>query len=558
MSKHNQVEQQLAIYRELSAAERQAVDRHVQNCAACARTQAVYQAMDRALVHLPTPVPDASLRPGFYAALAGAQPPQPLLTLVMGRLPALAAQLVLLVVLLVLGWTVWQGVDEWMAQPAETAVSVTNTPEPTPTATTVPDEPDEEAAVHPIPTPETTDIKPQALSPLFTAPSIQLWPMSWMPPDYLWHPDSHWLGFWLNDQLTFFNPERQEICPFPHDQPERSYELGWHTDGTAVVYGQGQLSGWRGEPCRDEWEAVNDITNFYWPSLFFHPISPDQTYRVEALVTEEGQGNIWINLSLIEQASGLAVNNFTYLHEGSRPNSFPNVWYLRENPGAGRWLDDETFLVNMTLDQGPLLLTTGGEVINLARDLFDVPERIGQQGEFLLWAEAVYQADTDTFDFLLSANFNVNAAPPALLYHGDSGIVEQLPAEASQFVFSANGRWLAIYPQPAMTASSQVRYDRWLRLVKPAGNENYYLLPDEAHRHRHLDANWERLAVVDSAAGRVTIQTFPDETALAVWFTDDYTLHDSAAWSPNGRFLLLSGTHKESGEDGLFLIETGS
>jgi len=70
----------------------------------------------------------------------------------------------------------------------------------------------------------------------------------------------------------------------------------------------------------------------------------------------------------------------------------------------------------------------------------------------------------------------------------------------------------------------------------------------------------DRLRQVDNrrASGCVTIQTFPDETPLAVWSTDEYTLHHTAAWSPDGRFLLLSGRHKESGEDGLFLIETGS
>jgi hypothetical protein len=1042
MSEHNQVEQQLAIYRELSAAERQAVDRHVQNCAACARTQAVYQAMDGALVRLPMPVPDAGLRPGFYAALAGAQPPQPLLTLVMGRLPALAAQMVLLAVLLVLGWTIWQGAEEWMAQPVETAVTPTEVPDApaltdqiyitlqdvrysseatvidvtvhtdarwvpdVPTASPplglmardmqltdsvgreypglgvlgglatvdptngsglfdlslqfgpiapnagqlalafnleftnlpaaevltialdgrqpgdtwteaqaitfaglpldvdyaltphaggpadalllalhvappdwpdirllcltlygssqaldltnqcadsdgsishhyalnegLPDEPvrlfmsgslylepawqltwavpesavstesavsatptllattpteampqtqtidgvsitlldvvygDDEmvieaalgrpervatvrlfddknrpysttqtpraeyqpetgqalltlrfppvaadaqqltlqlsleisreadrtllldlngrqwgdvwpldetvqlgdwpvrltqarlappsqeavgppsafarleitvepilvpgvslgclfirwenstgpgsgcssgpeqiiayldlpdglptqpqpltiegalyldgpwqftwalpdaTAVSPTATPDTADLLPQPLTPIFTAPDIRLWSRIWMMDDRQWATNSDWFGFGVIGEeqeddraflghIHFLNLHSQEVCPFPHHQGHHQGDMmqmvGWAEDDTAVLYNAQQPigAGWQGIPCTDTWQPVADITDLYLPPhlQLYSLISPDETYRIEALVTEEGQGNIWINLSLIEQASGLAVNNFTYLHEGSRPNSFPNVWYLRENPGAGRWLDDETFLVNMTLDQGPLLLTTGGEVINLARDLFDVPERIGQQGEFLLWAEAVYQADTDTFDFLLSANFNVNAAPPALLYHGDSGIVEQLPAEASQFVFSANGRWLAVYPQPAMTTSSQVRYDRWLRPVKPAGNENYYLLPDEAHRHRHLDANWERLAVVDSAAGRVTIQTIPDETPLAIWTTADYTLHNTAAWSPNGRFLLLSGTHKESGEDGLFML----
>ncbi len=1040
MSEHSQVERQIAIYRELSAAERRAVDRHVQHCAACARTQAVYQAMDGALVRLPMPVPDAGLRSGFYAVLAEAQPPQPFLTLVMGRLPALAAQLVLLAVLLVLGWTIWQGVDEWMAaeptavvatvtpdasalteqiyislqdvryiseatviditvhtdarwvpnvptaspplglmardmhltdsegreypgqgvfggvatvdpatgkglfdlslqfgpiapdagqltlafnleftnlpaadmltialdgrqpgdtwteaqaisfaglpldidytltphtggpadalllalhvapppwpdirlicltlyedsqaldlinqcaasdgsishhyalneglpaelvslftsaslylEPAwhltwavpETAVSTeTSVPTPTPLATTpttatpqiqtsdgitvtlldvvygddelvieavlgrhdqvatarlfddknrpyaptqtpraehqpetgqnlltlrfppvaadaqqltlqltleisrqadrtlmmdlngrqwgdvwpldetiqlgtwpvrltharlappgqeavgppspfarleitaepiltsgvslgclflywedgrghgggcssgleqivayvdlpdgLPSQPQPltiegslyldgpwqfawalpgATAVSPTATTDTADLLPQPLTPIFTAPTIRLSPPVWMMGDHQWAANSDWFGFGVIDEgqeddraflghIHFLNLHSQEVCPFPH-QGDMMQMVGWAEDDTAVIYNAQQPigAGWQGIPCSDTWQPVADITDLYLPPQFFNPIaspiSPDETYRAEALVTEEGQGNIWINLSLIEQASGLAVNNFTYLHEGSLPNRFTNVWYLRENPEAGRWLDDETFLVNMTLDHGPLLLTTGGEVVNLARDLFDVPERIGQQGEFLLTAEAVYQADTGTFDFLLSASFNVNAAPPALLYHGDSGIVEQLPAEASQFVFSANGRWLAIYQQPTMI-TSQVGYDRWLRPVKPAGNENYVLLPGEAHRHRHLDANWERLAIVDSVTGRVTIQTFPDETPLAVWTTADYTLHNTAAWSPNGRFLLLSGVHKESGEDGLFLIETGS
>lgn len=1037
MSEHSQVEQQLAIYRELSVAERQAVDRHVQNCAVCARTQAVYQAMDGALVRLPMPVPDADLRPGFYAALAETRPPQPFLTLVMGRLPALAAQLVLLAVLLLLGWTIWQGVEEWMARPVETAVTPTEVPDapaltdqiyitlqdvrysseatvidltvhtdarwvpdvptaspplglmardmqltdsegreypgqgvwggvatvdpatgkglfdlslqfgpiapdagqlalafnleftnlpaaevltialdgrqpgdtwteaqaisfaglpldidytltphtggpadalllalhveppawpdirlicltlyedsqaldltnqcaasdgsishhyalneglpaepvslltsaslylepawhltwnvaetavstestvPTPAPTTpttaMPqiqtsdgitvtlldvvygadelvieavlgrhdqvatarlfddknrpysttqtpraeyqpetgqnlltlrfppvaadaqqltlqltleisrqadrtlmmdlngrqwgdvwplDEtiqleawpvrltqarlapPGQEAvgapsafarleitvepilapgvslgclfmrwgdgmgqesgcssspeqivayldlpdglpaqpqpvtiegslyldgpwqftwtlpgatAVSPTATPATADLLPQPLTPIFTAPTIRLSPPVWMMGDHQWAASSDWFGFGVIDEgqeddraflghIHFLNLHSREVCLFPHHQGDMMQMVGWAEDDTAVIYNAQQPigAGWQGIPCSDTWQPVADITDLYLPPhlQLYSLISPDQTYRVEALVTEEGQGNIWINLSLIEQASGLAVNNFTYLHEGSLPNRFTNVWYLRENPEAGRWLDDETFLVTITLDHGPLLLTTGGEVVNLARDLFDVPERISQQGEFLITAEAVYQADTDTFDFLLSATGSRRAAPPALLYHGDSGIVEQLPAEAIQFVFSANGRWLAIYQQPTMI-TSQVGYDRWLRLVKPAGNENYVLLPAEAHRHRHLDTNWERLAVVDSATGRVTIQTIPDETPLAVWTTADYTLHNTAAWSPNGRFLLLSGTHKESGEDGLFLIETG-
>ncbi|MFO7536483.1 MAG: hypothetical protein R6X32_00305, partial [Chloroflexota bacterium] len=428
------------------------------------------------------------------------------------------------------------------------------------------------AAVSPTATPDTAALLPQPLTPIFTAPAIHLWPAAWRTDAFQWAENGDWFGFGVGAEepengrssngllghIHFLNLQSQEVCPFPHDQDVTAPMLGWGTDDTAVVYNVEQLgAGWWGVPCTDAWQPAADITGVYRPSHPFSPVSPDETYRVEALVTEEGQGNIWINLSLIEQASGLAVNNFTYLHKGSLPNLVINVWHLRENPDAGYWLDNETFLVPITLDQGPLLLTTGGEVVNLARDLFGVPERIGQQGEFLLTADAVYQPDTDTFDFLLSSTFDISAAPPALLYHGDGGIVEQLPADAIQFVFSANGRWLAVYPLAAIS-SSRGYYDRWLRPVKPAGTDDYVLLPDETHRYRHLDANWERLAVVDSVTGRVTIQTFPNETPLAVWTTAEYTLHDAAAWSPDGRFLLLSGTHKESGEDGLFLIETGS
>ncbi|MFO7537865.1 MAG: hypothetical protein R6X32_07370 [Chloroflexota bacterium] len=130
MSEHSQVEQQLAIYRELGAAERQSVERHVQRCAVCARTQAVYQAMDGALGRLPAVVPDASLRAGFYAALAPARPAAPSFwSLAAGRLPSLAAQFVLLAVLLLLGWTIWQGVEEWMAQPTETDIGPTVVPD---------------------------------------------------------------------------------------------------------------------------------------------------------------------------------------------------------------------------------------------------------------------------------------------------------------------------------------------------------------------------------------------------------------------------------------------
>ena len=47
---HNQIEQLLAIYPELAGAEQRLVDRHVQECMACASTQAAYKRMDKELM----------------------------------------------------------------------------------------------------------------------------------------------------------------------------------------------------------------------------------------------------------------------------------------------------------------------------------------------------------------------------------------------------------------------------------------------------------------------------------------------------------------------------
>lgn len=67
---HARCEELLAVYRDLRASERQAVEAHVAACPECAAMLRANQAMDRALASLPAPQPGPGLRERYYAATA--------------------------------------------------------------------------------------------------------------------------------------------------------------------------------------------------------------------------------------------------------------------------------------------------------------------------------------------------------------------------------------------------------------------------------------------------------------------------------------------------------
>jgi hypothetical protein len=153
MNEHTHVQRQLANYRELSAAERRSVDRHAQECAACAETLAAYAKMDRALADLPPLRPDPALRSKFQAALLARRKGDGLMS--WRQIPTTAAQLAFLLAVLFLGWMFWQQltapeeilpavvVDDREDEAEATAVPTTAVPAtdaPTPEATAAIDE----------------------------------------------------------------------------------------------------------------------------------------------------------------------------------------------------------------------------------------------------------------------------------------------------------------------------------------------------------------------------------------------------------------------------------
>ncbi|MDI7275035.1 MAG: zf-HC2 domain-containing protein, partial [Anaerolineae bacterium] len=70
---HADYEERLAVYRDLSAAEREEIDRHLQGCPQCAALLAAYGSIQRALANRPSITPDQRLRAGFFASVASAR-----------------------------------------------------------------------------------------------------------------------------------------------------------------------------------------------------------------------------------------------------------------------------------------------------------------------------------------------------------------------------------------------------------------------------------------------------------------------------------------------------
>ncbi len=69
--RHSDIREMLAIYRDLSGADRARVDEHIQNCPECADAMRSFQNIQRDLLNLRLPAPSANARGRFYQAIEG-------------------------------------------------------------------------------------------------------------------------------------------------------------------------------------------------------------------------------------------------------------------------------------------------------------------------------------------------------------------------------------------------------------------------------------------------------------------------------------------------------
>ena len=161
--------------------------------------------------------------------------------------------------------------------------------------------------------------------------------------------------------LQFYDALQSVLCDFPvpiRYTPDRF--LAWLSDGRVVVAAAGQVL--TGQPCgtfapasADEILAL-DHTD---PSF-----SPDGRYQV---VFQRGAGNsqgVEATIELKEVATGKSFSSTTTFDGPAQERA-----KTCQVPGS----IPTHFLINATGDQGPLLITPGQPVIQIAPEIFQLP-----------------------------------------------------------------------------------------------------------------------------------------------------------------------------------------
>ncbi len=193
-------------------------------------------------------------------------------------------------------------------------------------------------------------------------------------------------------------------------------------------------------------------------------LSPGGDYQATTTVMTSTSGLLSLSTSIVVTPTGQVMNTVP--------------WSIDQRLGemglGGAWITDRLFLIYETLPQGPLLIDVGGDVIQIAPDLFGVPTDPGWPAVFYR-AQAFMQPGTQTYHLILSAGGEERLFPPVRLYHSEMGQVEEMPfAHLWSPAFSPDGRYLLLDARP----------DR-------DGYEcNAYIVPlDRGHQERDLCAH---------------------------------------------------------------------
>lgn len=389
-----------------------------------------------------------------------------------------------------------------------------------------------------LPPPPTTTQTPVTETPTITPiPLTEIKPL--IGPEELmrfdsWAPDSLWIAYWLSEDdehpasLVFENVVSGETCQ-PEEVQAQSLGSGlllWQEDGSVIVlpggFPQGALKGF---PC-GAFVPVEDVT---LPDPRTRTsLSPDGRYLAEEINLEQVEGTFYMELQITEPATGGTLLSMPYL--GS-----PHLV-----SGGPRWLNNDTYVIGRTVDQGTLYYSV-------------VEDRVGQLYPDLLGLETekdfAFFTQTDpeigAFHILLLSD-----APP-LLYHSESDQLEELPfanvgnfagASSQSSFFSPDGKWLLL---------SQVAGGHyWLRPVDPPGSP-----PTELAYYGQagsLSRNGQRMAFIHGKT--MSIVSFPGGELLSQWHTSGYDIQ-TIWWSPDGKRLIAVGHQSATNQTALFVIE---
>ena len=358
----------------------------------------------------------------------------------------------------------------------------------------------------------------------------------------MWSPDSRWLPFedFQAQRLHFSDVLNSATCDFPAPisdwTPYRN--LAWLSDGRVVVQAAGQVLS--GRPCETFAPASADeilALDHTDPSF-----SPGGRYQV---VFQRGAGNsqgVEATIELKEVATGKSLSKTTFT---DLPRGGANL--------PGSWLDPTHFLINATGDQGPLLLSPGQPVIQIAPEIFQLPLRPGN-GTWDMWgAMPAVTANPSQFHLYLyglTGNAPQSAKNPLKLYHSESGQVETLPYLASQATFSNDGHWLLVNQNPDRSSKQN-----WIRPIDPAGAP-FEPLSEKIRISSKWSPDGTRVIVKAPISGEnssFSVYSFPKVDLLGAWQALGYEL--SPTWSPDGRTLSVWGrVQTDPSQQAIFMV----
>lgn len=334
-----------------------------------------------------------------------------------------------------------------------------------------------------------------------------------------WSRDSQWIAYWVSSIDDVKNPINYYIIPgslgFTNvntgiscivDRLRRQGEGGnveWMDDNEMIVI-IGEIA-YQGKPCQEA--EYQNITN-YKPTIAREVedplISPDRLYRALDQELEYKNGICKYATSIIRRVDGKEL--------------VVAEWRMQERIGgcgsSSKWISKTQYLIEETLDQGPLILDVNWGVINVLKDLFQLTEipSLLDPNEYDLYAQALSGFETDTYHLLVSGIGTESNFPDVRLYHAESGLVETLPFKyAWEPGFSNDGKWLLMDGRPGVEG-----YQRRLlsvRLVEGKGLDWKVIIPivDEF--------SWSNNGkeIISSEKNMISWREFPNARIIGMW-----------------------------------------
>ncbi len=395
-----------------------------------------------------------------------------------------------------------------------------------------------------------------------------------------WSPGSEALAYWTfseeeSEQFTyppgtlhFFDINTGQTCAYP-EQVDYSYDnspIVWLPDGKIiaitgdVAVGDGQVR--ISTLCNDDFEMLTEQFPVPITGIAAHNASYTQivlnSSRGILLYNYDTQSNIQIDEAV--QGSQRAGYSWSPSNEllaisdvVAMPSYFEMVTYVvntqtglvedsvewRAFDAEGSfegpvWLGEKQFLIQNTLDQGPLLVTTGEEVQQLIPDVFDDKD-VSDLSNVQTVARNISGSESYSIAF-------VNVGATLTLYHSKLEETEELPFQRL-LSWSPDGKWLILSGSTSTERSSGV----YLREVNPESEAKLLFNGEKAPEAVVWKPDLSGVAV--AFPQKAAFVSIPDGTQsdLGVSAAGE-VLPSSLMWSSNGEYLIARqvGSGKET------------